>query len=153
MLPAHLHIVEIRLLLRHSCLHHEQFLPLATFLEQIVNGHQDLSVFRGLLHLFRSDFLVFAHHPVFVVFKLLQLLLPLRYLIVELDFLRGGSGRSLGKLQVQVVLLSSQPLLLFLEVVISLLQGCVTGQDVIKLLELVLVLLLNTLQEGFELVH
>ena len=47
-------------------------------------------MFGGPLHLLGGDVLVLSHHAVLGILELLQLLLPLRDLVVKLDLLGDG---------------------------------------------------------------
>ena len=87
--PTEAHVVEIlRGLVLHELLHgDDQLLALQALLEQVVYGHKDLSVLGGPLHLLGGDVLVLCHHAVLGILELLQLLLPLRDLVVKLDLL------------------------------------------------------------------
>ena len=44
----------------------------------------------GPLHLLGGDVLIFSHHAVLGILKLLQLLLPLRDLVIKLNLLGDG---------------------------------------------------------------
>lgn len=73
---AHLHVVEVaRGLHRDILLQRDQKLRctrlLTALLKQVLYGHQDLTMFGGLLHLLGGDLLVFGNLPAFGILKLL----------------------------------------------------------------------------------
>jgi hypothetical protein len=106
-----------------------------------------------LLHFLGCNLRVFGLHARLLILKLLQVLLPLRYLVIELNLLGDRVLLVVRDLMCQLVQVTDQLLLPVLEASVCRLERVVAREDVVKLLELVLVLLLHALEEPLELLH
>ena len=87
--PAQVHVVEVLgRLLRYELLHrYDELLALEALREQVVHGHEYLTMLRRPLHLLGRDLLVHGHLATLFILQLLQFLLLSRDLVVELDLL------------------------------------------------------------------
>lgn len=149
------HIIEILgWVMLHKFFHrNNKLLAVQTLLEQVLYSHKDLTMLGSFLHFLSSNVLVLSHHAVLGILEAFKLLLPLRDLVVKLDLLSDCPLCCLLYLGSELFELLIQPLLFPLQLPIRFLQGLVPGEDVVKLLKLIRVLLFHLFQEGFKFLH